>query len=98
MVYKSETRTTFSVHALHDSDTLARILDVFNVVGLTFIEMAATKSVDNFQKVILTFENLNSLERNGLVNKLNALVCVSLAQVETKFSPDYSSSSQALAA
>ncbi len=83
MVLTGNSRTRFSVHADFEPSTLARVLELFAIRGLTYDTMSARKTTDGQQWIELHCSDVEDQHAGVLLNKIRQIITVRTARIET---------------
>ena len=83
MVGKAQAK--FAVRALHEPNTLSRILEFFALNDITPATLLATKAGDDMQHIEVTCSDVDSRRAEIIANKIRQMVTVRTASLEVTY-------------
>lgn len=85
MVMVGKAQAKFAVRAMHEANTLSRILEFFALNDITPSTLQATKVGDGMQNIEVTCSDVDSRRAEIIANKIRQMVTVRTASLEVTY-------------
>jgi hypothetical protein len=85
MVMVGNAQAKFAVRAVHEPNTLSRILEFFALNDITPATLQATKIGDGMQNIEVTCSDVDSHRAEIIANKIRQMVTVRTARLEVTY-------------